>query len=224
MAIHKSDINLLVNNKVVGAYLASPDEGGPGVLVLHAWWGLKPFFKAFCDRLAEQGFIALAPDLNDSQIAGTIDEAKALMEKRNSQFTGDIIIAAKDFLLGYPGLKGNKIGVMGFSLGGAWALYIASSAPEQVAAVVVFYGSADIDFSKIKARVLGHYSDKDEWEPIEDIRTMESKLKTAGVEVTFHIYPGLPHWFVEDDRPEFNPGAAELSWNRTIGFLQGALD
>ena len=56
MSIQTSDIQLKVNDKIANAYLATPQNGGPGVLVLHAWWGLKPFFKQVCDQLAKQGF------------------------------------------------------------------------------------------------------------------------------------------------------------------------
>ena len=80
MSIQKTEIKLDVNGKSANAYLASPAIGGPGVLVLHAWWGLKPFFKEICDQLAERGFTALAPDLYQGRIAHTIDEAKALLE------------------------------------------------------------------------------------------------------------------------------------------------
>ena len=91
MPIQTSEIQLNVNEKKVNAYLAVPENGGPGVLLLHAWWGLKPFFKQVCDRLAGQGFTVLAPDLRDGQIATTIDEAKALMEKSDNQFVGDTV-------------------------------------------------------------------------------------------------------------------------------------
>lgn len=224
MSIQKSNIQLVVNDKPVNAYLASPEQGGPGVLVLHAWWGLKPFFKALCERLAEQGFVALAPDLNEGQIAGTIEEAKALMETRDFHLVEDTVMAAKDALLGLSGVNGKKIGVVGFSMGGAWTLVAAAFAPEQVAAAVVFYGSGEVDFGKIKAKVLGHYSDVDEWESLDYVRSMESEMKKANVDVTFHIYPGLAHWFVEDDRPEFDPQAAGLAWERTFNFLHETLD
>src|SRR5215510_7712704 len=98
MSIQKSEIKLDVNGKPVNAYLASPAAGGPGVLVLHAWWGLKPFFKQVCDQLAEQGFTALAPDMRDGKIAKSIDEAKELMAKSDGQFVGDTMMAAKDYL------------------------------------------------------------------------------------------------------------------------------
>ena len=217
MSIQKSEIQLDVNGKKVNAYLAAPDNGGPSVLLLHAWWGLKPFFKETCDRLAEQGFTVLAPDLRDSQIATTIDEAKALMEKSDGQLVGDTVMAAKDHL---RGLTNGKIGVVGFSMGGAWALITAAYKPEQIAAVVLFYGNEGIEYGKVTAKVMGHYSDNDEWEPNEYVENTFAEFKKAGVDATLHIYPGVAHWFVESDRPEYDSASAQLAWERTFEFLK----
>lgn len=217
MSIQKSEIKLDVNGKSVNAYLASPKDGGPGVLVLHAWWGLKPFFKQLCDRLAEQGFTALAPDLRNGQIAKTIEEAKALMEKSDGQLVDDTVMAAKDYL---RELVKGKIGLIGFSMGGAWALILASTTPEQIAATVLFYGNEGVDVGKITSKVMGHYSDNDEWEPNEYVEKTFGEMKSAGVDATLHIYPGVAHWFVESDRPEYDSAAASLAWERTFEFLK----
>ncbi len=209
-----------VNDKRINASLALPQSGkGPGVLVLHAWWGLKPFFKTICSRLAEKGYVALAPDLNDGEIAQTVDEAKARMERSDQSAPGDVVMAAKDYLLAHPACSSPKIGVIGFSMGAAWSLVAAERAPQQVAAAVLYYGIYEVDFSKFQAKVLGHFSDKDEWEPIEGVRSVEKSMVAAGLEATFHVYPGVSHWFVEEDRPEYNPQAAALSWSRTLEFL-----
>ena len=218
MSIQKSEIKLDVNGQPVNAYLAAPENGGPGVLVLHAWWGLKPFFKQVCDRLAEQGFTAFAPDLRNGQVAKTIEDAKELMEKSDNQFESDIVMVAKDYLLSHS--NSAKIGAVGFSMGAAWSLVVASNVPDKVAATVLFYGIGDADFTKIKSRVLGHFSDNDEWEPMEGVRWMEQSLKDAGVDATLHIYPGVAHWFVEEDRPEYDAEAASLAWERTFEFLK----
>ena len=218
MSIHTSDIELMVNGKKVNAYLAN--GGGPGVLVLHAWWGLKPFFKQVCNQIASQGFTVLAPDMREGQIATTIDEAKALMENSNSDFTGGVVFTAKDYLR--ESTKG-KIGVVGFSMGGAWALILASTVSEQVGAVTLFYGNEDVDVSKITAKVMGHFSDNDEWEPNEWVDKKFGQMKEAGVDYTLHIYPGVAHWFMEDDRPEYDSAAAQLAWSRTFEFLKAAL-
>ena len=225
MSIQKLEVLLQVKGKPAHAYLASPassrqegDKGAPGVLVLHAWWGLKPFFKQVCDRLAEQGFTVLAPDLYKSQTAKTIDEAKALMHKRDFEFMNDTVTTAREVLLARTSHK--TIGVLGFSMGASWSLVAAANAPDQVSAAVLFYGSESVDFSQVKAKILGHYSDADEWEPLDEVRAMERDMKAAGLDVTFHVYPKVRHWFIEADRPEYDPAAAKLAWERTIEFLK----
>ena len=97
----------------------------------------------------------------------------------------------------------------------------ATSLPDQFSAAVVFYGTAGpMDFTPMKAAFLGHYSDVDKEEPIEGIRATEKAMQEAGVDATFYFYPGLPHWFMEDDRPEYNAPAAKLAWERTFAFLK----
>ncbi len=217
MSIQKSEIQLLVNNNTANAYLAAPQDGGPGVLVLHAWWGLKPFFKQVCDQLAAQGFTALAPDLYQGRIATTIDEAKALIGQRDSELMSDIVKAAKDHLVS---LRTDKpIGVLGFSMGASWSLVVAANEPD-ISAAVIFYGSEGVDFSNVKAKILGHYAEVDEWEPLDEVRKMEADMKAAGVEVTFHTYPKVGHWFVENDRPEYDSTSALLAWSRTFEFFR----
>ena len=221
MSIQRSEIKLDVNGQSVNTYLAAPKDGGPAVLVLHAWWGLKPFFKELCDRIAEEGYTALAPDMRNGQIAETIEAAKELMEKSDDKFVGDIVMAAKDHLLTLS--KTGRIGVIGFSMGAAWAMEVAMRDPDKVAATVLFYGAVDGDFNKVKAKVQGHYSENDEWEPIEYVREMEQSMRDAGMDVTLHFYPEVAHWFVESDRPEYDSAAASLAWDRTFDFLRTSL-
>jgi carboxymethylenebutenolidase len=220
MSIQKSEIQLQVNDKTANAYLATPENGGPGVLVLHAWWGLKPFFKKICDRLAEQGFTALAPDLYQGRLAKTVEEAKVLLDQRDSELMGDTVKAAKDYLVSLN--KGKPIGVIGFSMGAGWTLIIAANEPD-IAAAVLFYGSEGVDFTPVQAKVLGHYAEVDEWEPLDGIHAMEKDMKAAGVDATLHFYPKVGHWFVEEDRPEYDPESAKLAWERTFEFLSASL-
>jgi carboxymethylenebutenolidase len=218
MSIQTSDLQLNVNGKPVYAYLA--DGKGPGILLLHAWWGLKPFFKQTCDRIAEQGFTVLAPDLRDGQVATTIDEAKALMEKSDGDLIGATVFTAKDHL---QSLVSGKIGLIGFSMGAAWSLVVASSVPDQVGALVMFYGNEGVDYGKIMAKVMGHFCEVDEWEPSEFVDNTFAEFAKAGVDATRHTYPGTAHWFVESDRPEYDSAAASLAWKRTFEFLNSSL-
>jgi len=220
MSIQKSEIQLTVNDQTANAYLASPKDGGPGILVLHAWWGLKPFFKQVCDQLAEHGFVVLAPDLYRGRVATTIEEAKTYhteFEQNGSEFMGDTVKAAKNYLSSLG--AGQPIGVMGFSMGAAWSIIVATHEPD-VSTMVLFYGAYAPDFGQMKAKVLGHFAEVDEWEPLDGVKDMEKAMQAAGVDVTLHIYPNVGHWFVESDRPEYDPSAAALAWDRTFEFLK----
>jgi len=205
-------------------YLVQPSHPRGAVLVLHAWWGLNEFFKGFSDRLASQGYVAFAPDLHDGALASSVEEAKDLHSKVAETRVKEIVLGAVDYLRSVPSVSGRKMGVVGFSMGAAWSLLLSTLEPEIVGAVVVFYGSWPIDFSKAEASFLGHFAPDDEWEPIGDVRATEEKIRGAGKEVTFHFYPGTKHWFVEENRPaEYNRDAADLAWNRTIDFLNSKL-
>lgn len=206
-------------------YLAEPlSGGGPGILLLHAWWGLKPFFKQVCDRLAENGFIVLAPDLRDGHIARTVEEAQQMMEGSDTRQVEAAVTVARDYLLHYPSRLRRRIGIIGYSMGAAWALYLAAQDPQEVAATVMYYGVGEASYGKLKSRVLGHFSEVDEWEPYEQVKGIEQIMKAAGVDVRFHTYPGVAHWFVEEDRPEYNAAAAKLAWDRTLEFLKTGLE
>jgi dienelactone hydrolase len=107
-------------------------------------------------------------------------------------------------------------------MGAAWSLVVAENDPN-VSAAVLFYGTGEADFSKVKTKILGHYAEVDEWEPLEYVRTMEADMKAAGLDVTLHIYPKAGHWFVENDRPEYDSASALLAWSRTFEFLRKSL-
>jgi carboxymethylenebutenolidase len=215
------DVTFEVDGKPANGYLALPSQyNAPGIIVLHAWWGLNPFFKSLCDKLAAQGFAAFAPDLNEGKIATTVDEAEQIMSASESERKHAIVASAPDFLRDRREVRNDAFSLIGFSMGAAWSLVLASERPEDIRKVVLFYGVGDADLTKIKAEVLGHFSDVDEWEPMDGIRAMEADMRTSGLEPTFHIYPQMSHWFFEEDRPEFNPQAAGLAWARTLEFLR----
>jgi carboxymethylenebutenolidase len=205
------------------AYLAVPDSGsGPGVLVLHAWWGLTPVFTDVCVRLAAAGFVALAPSLYAGDAtATTIAEAETLRDTHEEAGEAEPVArAAVEQLLGLPEVIGTQIGVIGFSLGAYWALHLSQERPDDVSAVVVFYGTDDGDYRKALAAYLGHFAEHDDFEPLEAVRALEGRMSAAGRDVTFHVYPGTGHWFFEPNQPDaYDAPAAELAWERTLAFL-----
>ncbi len=205
-------------------FLAVPPTGkGPAVLVLHAWWGLNDTIKAICNRLAESGFVAFAPDLYHGQVAVTIPEAETLgsaLDANHLQAKAEIAEATL-FLGERAGQAGRGLAVICFSLGAYYALDLAAAQPEQIRSVVLFYGTGPGDFSTSKAAYLGHFAEQDPYEPPSNVDELEAALREAGRPVTFYRYPGTGHWFFEPDRTDaYNQAAANLAWERTLAFLK----
>jgi carboxymethylenebutenolidase len=219
------DISIQINGKPSPAYLAVPELGsGPGVFVLHAWWGLNPFFKSFCDRLAGQGFVVLAPDLYAGKVAQTIAEAQLLMAQTDFEQAQTAVVGSLFYLGGLPAVTGKGLAVVGFSMGAAWALWLSTFAPQDIVAVTCFYGTDELDPSAAQSAYQGHYAVTDEYEPLDGVRRLEASLKEAGLETKFYLYPQAGHWFMEEDRPDaYNPAAAKLAWRRLVKFLKISL-
>jgi carboxymethylenebutenolidase len=216
-----------VGTRTTSGYLAIPQRGrGPGVLVLHAWWGLTPFFMNVCDRLAAEGFVALAPDRYGGPTAATIEEAEALQREREDPVSTEAdLIASMEFVRTHEAVVGEGLGALGFSAGAQWALLLSVREPDLMRAVVAFYGTWQRDYSGARAAYLGHYAEVDEWEPINEVRGTQEALRAAGCEVTSYTYPGVGHWFFEEDRVgHYDAEAASLAWQRTIEFLRAHLD
>ena len=215
-------LNFNVNGEPVKGYLSLPSQSNaPGVLVLHAWWGLNLFFESLCDRLAAEGFAAFAPDLREGHIATTIEEAKQLINELDEMKNQAVIEAAVAFLKDRTEVQKEALSVIGFSMGAGWSLVTAEEYPQDIHKAVLFYGSySDLQFSNAKADILGHFAEVDEWEPAEEVNKMENNMRSAGLNLIFHKYPNTSHWFFEEDRPEFNAEAAQLAWTRTLEFLR----
>jgi carboxymethylenebutenolidase len=198
-------------------YLALPASNtGRGVLVLHAWWGLTDVFTAICDRLAEAGFVALAPDLYDGRTATTREQAERLSSTLNGEATYALINRAVAELQAQPGIEGRPIGVVGFSLGGGWAVAL----NQGVAAIVIYYATVPLEYVSTNAAILGHFADHDDFETLDNVRQYELALRDKGLSVDFHIYPDTQHWFTEANQPGYyDPAAADRAWQRTIEFL-----
>ncbi len=214
-----------VGDRTARGYLALPPGAtgpGPGVLVLHAWWGLTDLFTSVCDRLADAGFVAFAPDLYDGPTATTIAGAERLMEASDGARSRAIADAAVAYLRAHPAVHGGPIGAVGFSMGAAWAFLLSALRPADIAAVIAFYGTTEgVDFAATRAAYLGHFAEHDQFEPLASVRALEEQIRRAGRDVTFHIYPGTTHWFCEDNRPDaYDADAARRAWERTVVFLR----
>jgi carboxymethylenebutenolidase len=209
-------------------FLAGPPSGkGPGVLVLHAWWGLNDTLKAFCTRLADSGFVVFAPDLYHGKVADNIADAEAFgqaLDNNYQQAKAEIAEATK-FLDEHVGHTGDCLAVIAFSLGVYYALDLAAADPEHIRSVVIFYGTGDGDYSSSRAAYLGHFAENDEFEAQSNVDELEESLRRAGRQVTFYRYKDTGHWFFEPDRIDaYDEGSAQLAWDRTLAFLKRSFD
>ncbi len=209
-------------------YLAIPKRGsGPGVLVLHSWWGLNAFFRGVCDRLASKGFVALAPDLYDGKVAATAQAARALRAASSGRRREPIykfLIRKIEHLRQHEAVSSGELGQIGFSMGGHWACWLAQRPELPIVATVSFYALRSGDYSRTRSAFLCHLAEEDPWVSAPVTRKLTRHLEAVGAPATFHRYPGTGHWFFESDREEaFEPGAAALAWTRTVAFLRDRL-
>ncbi len=172
------------NGSNASGYLAVPASGsGPGVIVVQEWWGLDSGIKEMADRLAEAGFVALAPDLYHGELAGhtEMDKAGELMSSMPPDRAGRDMSGAVDYLADHEATTGDGIGVMGFCMGGMLTFVLAALRPDKVKAAVPFYGfpqgDSQPDYSKIQAAIQGHMAEHDDFFPPSAAMHLEDELE-----------------------------------------------
>jgi carboxymethylenebutenolidase len=213
----------------VNAYLALPQGEGthPAVIVIHEWWGLNDWVKEQADRLAKEGYIALAVDIYHGQIAKDDATAHQLMSGLDENEALTTLRSATDFLRGRSDVRANAIGVIGWCMGGGYSIRLAAADPG-IRACVMYYGAPISDPAAIRglqAAILGNFGGEDKGPSPDQVRTFEKALKKAGKRVDFKIYPGAPHAFANVHNPwgGYREAAAKDAWLRTKGFLRREL-
>jgi len=211
-------------------YLAVPDAGsGPGVLVLQEWWGLNPQMKGTADHLADNGFVALAPDLYRGELAGhdEMDKAGHLMTNLPAEQAVADMSVAVDHLVGHDAVTGDTIGAVGFCMGGLMALLIAARRGDAVGAAVPFYGfpvGDEPDWDAMTAVVRGHFCENDDFFPSSAARDLEARLQGMGKDatITFH---DEGHAFMNETDPFgiYNAELAAELWPQVFAFLHEQL-
>lgn len=212
------------NGHSTSGYLAVPPSGrGPGLLVIQEWWGLVDHIKDVCDRFAEEGFVALAPDFYHGVATRSPDEAGKLFMALNMSKAGADLRGAAEALVKRPEVTSTKVAALGFCMGGQLALYAGAEFPEHIGAVVDFYGihpNVRIDPARISVPVLAHFAKRDNSVKEADARALVGKIEAAGGTIEAHYYDS-EHAFFNDTRPTvFDRAAARLAWDRTLGFLR----
>ncbi len=212
-------------------YLAVPESGrGPGVIVIQEWWGLVPHIRSVADRLAEAGFVALAPDLFRGVATTEPDEAKKLMLGLQVAQAADDIAAAADHLVRTGLLPGDQAGVIGFCMGGGLALLAPTVSPHINCAAAFYPAMPWPDYHPMWANYEGrealiHQCESDLPSTGPDIARYAAAIAEHGGVAVVETYPGTQHAFFNDDRPEvFHADAAALGWERSIAMLHRRLD
>jgi len=209
-------------------YLAVPaGERGPATILLQEWWGLDDSVRSLCDRLAAEGLFVLAPDLYRGGATTQPSEAEQKMMAMSMPEVEQDMCGAAEYLRAHAGVEGPGAGSVGFCLGGGLSIWAAANCPQIAAAVTYYYvmPHGKPDFKAISAPVLGHFGTADEFIPLEAAQALESELREAGVEVTFHYYEGAGHAFAAEHNRlgTYDEGMAQTAWERTVSFLRTTL-
>ncbi len=211
----------------MNAFLARPKSSNklPGVIVIHENRGLVPHIQDVTRRMAQEGFVSIAPDAL-SPLGGTPedeDKGREMIGKLDNDSTVKNFVAAVQYLKTNPMTTG-KVGCTGFCWGGGMTNQVAVNSPDLEAAVPYYGRQPDPeDVPRIKAAVLAHYAGEDE-RINSGIPAFEEALKKAGIDYKIYIYEGAAHAFNNDSNPErYNKDAAQLAWKRTIDFFKEKL-
>jgi carboxymethylenebutenolidase len=216
--------NVAKNTK---GFLAKPNEAGryPGVIVIHEIWGLVDHIKDVSSRLAREGYVALAVDLFEEKIVSKLEEGRILREKfTEEKILGDLN-GAFNYLKTLSYVNQNRIGSVGFCMGGGLSLLLACHNRE-LAAPVIFYGRnpSPIELVKnLQCPILANYAGADMAITEADINLLKQTLAKYGKKFDIKVYPGAPHAFFNDTKESYRPEAAKDAWQRTLKFFNEQL-
>lgn len=215
-------------NEKVQAYLAMPAGKGPfpAVVVIHEWWGLNDWVRESTKKLADQGYLALAVDLYRGKSAVDPNEAHELSRGLPGDRATRDLVAAIAYLKTRPDAKKDRIGAIGWCMGGGYALTMALNVPD-LAACVINYGNLITDptgIAKIPCPILGNFGEADRGIPTASVREFEKACKVAGKSVDIKLYAGAGHAFInEQNTAGYRPDAAQDAWTRTFAFFEKTL-
>lgn len=185
------------------------------MLVIHSWWGLTESFRSFGKALAREGFVIGLADLFDGRTASRPVEAKRLRSARRREPMYKTLTRNIDQLRARGGVRGD-IGVVGFSMGGHWAVWLSQRPDLPISSTVLYYAARAGSFQGSHSSFLAHFADHDSWVSAAGRRKMEREIAMARHPYTAFDYPGTSHWFAESDRRgEYDARAAAEAFERT---------
>lgn len=222
--VGESVVYATVDGQEVTGYLARPaGVEGPlrGIIVIQEWWGLNDNIRAMAEKLAGEGYLALAVDLYQGEVAETREQASALMRQamNRAESLKENLRQAHAFLVeqGAP-----KVASIGWCFGGGWSLQTALLLGDDLDAAVIYYGRLVTDANELEALeapILGIFGGLDQGIPVESVHDFEAALESLDHPVEIHIYPDADHAFANPSGTRYNAEAAEDAWVQTTAFL-----
>lgn len=223
--IHTETITLKRGDAQIACYFARPagDAPAPGLLLIHEWWGLNDWVRQQAERFAKRGYAALAVDLYRGEFARDSEHAHELMRGLTDERAVADLTAAFEHLSTSSAVRGRKVGVIGWCMGGGLALKLAIAEPK-LACTVVCYGRpvTDVDqLRRIRGPVLGIWGERDRGIEVEPFR---AALESAGVRAAHHVFPDAAHAFLNENNARgYNSEQAAKAWKEIDAFLDAEL-
>jgi carboxymethylenebutenolidase len=210
-------------NPNIRAYIAQPTTPGPhrAVIVAHDGLGFTPGLRGLADRLAAEGFVAVVPDLFEGRTSSWLPSSGYIFFRASEERATQTMLATSDWIQQQPYVSEGRTAVVGFSFGGAVALYTAA-ADDRIVASVNFYGypSNNPDIYQGIGPVLSIYAALDDSIQANDIAAFAATMKSSGVAHKSQTYAGLQHSFMQDVKQFDEQGATKDAWEDLLVFLR----
>ena len=198
----------------------------PAVVMIHEWWGLNDNIKDMANELASEGYVVLAADLYNGEVAADPNRAMELVSsvRENPEQAISNLQSAVQYLASLPNVNSSRIASLGWCFGGGQSLQLAlNSEQNPLAATVIYYGNLVNDtneLSKINWPVLGIFGDQDQSIPVESVNAFEQALNETGITNEIYIYPGVGHAFANPSGDNYAPAETVDAWEKTLAFLK----
>ena len=228
LAVEGKTVTYKSGDETVSGILYTPSGKGPfpALIVIHEWWGLNDWVKDQATKLSDLGYVALAVDLYRGKVATTPEVAHEIMRGVPEDRATRDLRAAFDYLAAQPNVKKDRIGSIGWCMGGGYSLDVALLEPT-LAADVINYGHLATDpaeLKKINAPILGLFGAQDHGITSEDVKKFQQAMEQLGKKVDVKIYPNAGHAFENpDNKTGYRPEEAADAWLRTVSFLEKTL-
>jgi carboxymethylenebutenolidase len=233
LAAPPKDVSYKSGNETVHGIIYAPEGKGPfpGIIVIHEWWGLNDWVKEQASKLSDQGYVALAIDLYRGKVATTPNEAHEFMGGVPQDRAARDLQAAFAYLQSQPNVKKDRIGAIGWCMGGGYALHMALDQPK-LAADIINYGVADYAslakdesaLKKINAPILGLFGQQDRGIPADEVKNFAEQSGKLGKKVDITIYPDAGHAFENPNNKDgYRPKDAADAWKKIVSFFAANL-